>query len=231
MPAVLLNAVGQAAASPAAASLAVTIPSTTALAALIAGAFAGTAGPSRTFTSSGSAWTVDYDDTTKRSGSSAIPASAGTTTVNANNGGTNSDLTVYVAEFLGLKTGGAIQQTVRKAVSGVSLVTDWDTNGLLLTQDSLVICVSLQTSGSAPRSSTTGSGFAALAGTGLTSGNIPNASEGDVMHVSWGNFPSGATVVGAGQWDAVVTTDSWLVAYELVPSGDGTYHLTSDLYF
>lgn len=220
MVASLVQAKGQIAANNLAATMPITVSPVTALAALIGGMFNGAAGASRTFTSTSSTWTVDYDDTTKRSVSSAIPAFTGTTTVNANNGATNSDFTAFVAEFLGLKTAGAKQQTVRKNDTGSVTNTPWTTNGLVLTQDSLVICVSVMTSNSTARSTVTGSGFAALAGTGIqANGNIPNGNEGDVMNVSWGNFASGATVTGGGTWDAVVTTDSWLVAYELAPAG------------
>lgn len=216
MVAALLNAKGQAAANALASTLPITITSTTALSALISSMFASPAG-TRSVGSAGSTWATAFDDANKRATWAAIPATAGTTTVTPSNGGTNADITAFVAEFTGLKTAGATQATARKNSTG----TTWTTDALLLTQDSLVICVSVETGGSAQTSTTTGSGFSVLTGTGITAGAIANANEGHVMHISWGNFTSGQSPVGGGTWSASVPQDCWLVAFELAPAGGG----------
>ena len=61
-------------------------------------------------------------------------------------------------------------------------------------------------------------------------GNNINTAEGDVSFVEYGTFGP-ATLAATGTFSGAVNTYSFVIGLQELAANDGTYHLTSDLYF
>lgn len=190
-------------------------------------------GSSRTVYSNGTGtWTLLYDSLSY----DGIPVGyficldpgGGTTQITADNNGTNSHFTVDVLEVSNIDT--AVAPLIPANHNAQSLVTAWTSSSIALVAPSTFV-IGFTAVGANVATSVQGAGFTPVSAAGYSPvGNNINTAEGDVSFVEYGTFGP-ATLAATGTFSGAVNTYSFVIGLQELAANDGTYHLTSDLYF
>ena len=203
----------------------ITIPPTAPGASLVV-AWWTTSGGTRTASGGGGSWGSAFDDSSSRATWVNKSVAPGTTSITLDNGGVNTHFTAVVLEVSGLDPlGSDYNSGTRADGTGTAFVT----NTITPLKPAFVLVISQQADGVSPTCSPAG-GLTAPTDTGITAGNVPNTNEGDCLFAEYADVAAGP-MTGAGTWGGSVTHHSWAVGFDLADADDGTYQLTSDLYF
>lgn len=158
-----------------------------------------------TISGAGGSWALVFTSGVHRAWVNLSPTTS-STTITVGNTGTNSDFSVDILEFSGLKAAGS---SFASTINSQASVTAWTGNAINPGVSVLAVGVSGQV---------TLDTITSTAGTGFTlATRAANGSQGAALVTVSGDFAPGS-ISGAGTWSSTCSPGSYTIGFELAPA-------------